>query len=278
MSITYIIGTGNLSKNLDKKITKSKIISAKNFIKKINLINKKNQKFNLIFNSFYSSRKLNVIKSYQSYLDKTNYEVARVLDKLNSSLINKIIYTSSSSVYGLIKSNKSLNISSEREIYAAFKLSSEYLLRDYCNKKKIPLNICRVFNLYGGDDTFSIISKIKNIKKNKNILEINNNGLSVRDFIHISDVVKIYIKILNNVSDSNIFNIGTGKGVNLLQIINKTNINKNYFFFKKTNTNEIKISIADTRTLFNKIAKINFKKIEDYLKIKKDLKYNSYSN
>ena len=40
---TYIIGTGFLSDNLKKKIINSKVYSARDFIKNINLINKKKE-------------------------------------------------------------------------------------------------------------------------------------------------------------------------------------------------------------------------------------------
>ena len=44
---TFIIGSGNLSNSLQKKIIDSKIYTAKEFLKKINLINKKKKnKFN----------------------------------------------------------------------------------------------------------------------------------------------------------------------------------------------------------------------------------------
>lgn len=46
--------------------------------------------------------------------------------------------------------------------------------------------------MYGGNDNFSIISKI--IKAYKNNEELNN-GNAIRDFIHIEDVVDIYSKI-----------------------------------------------------------------------------------
>ena len=44
MNYTYIIGTGYLSKNLNKKIVRSKIYSAENFIKKISSLNSKKKK------------------------------------------------------------------------------------------------------------------------------------------------------------------------------------------------------------------------------------------
>ena len=54
---TIILGSGNLSNELNKKIIGSKIYTAKNFIKKISSINN-NKKINLIINSFYSAVKL----------------------------------------------------------------------------------------------------------------------------------------------------------------------------------------------------------------------------
>ena len=53
---TYIIGTGYLSNELKKEIVNSEIVSAKSFIKIINLVNKSKEKINLIINSFYSSK------------------------------------------------------------------------------------------------------------------------------------------------------------------------------------------------------------------------------
>ena len=57
---TFIVGTGNLSNTLKKKIDKSNVCTAKKFLKDINLINQK-KKINLIINSFYSSARLKKI-------------------------------------------------------------------------------------------------------------------------------------------------------------------------------------------------------------------------
>ena len=72
---TYIIGTGFLSNNLKKKIKDSKIYSAKDFIKNINFINKKKQKFNLIINSFFSTKRLSSFNSYEMFTKKAVFEM-----------------------------------------------------------------------------------------------------------------------------------------------------------------------------------------------------------
>ena len=69
---TLIFGKRSyLSKELKKKIKNSSIYSLENFS-----YNKlKNQKYNLIINSFYSSMMLKKIKNYQTFYQKSLYEL-----------------------------------------------------------------------------------------------------------------------------------------------------------------------------------------------------------
>ncbi len=269
---TYIIGTGNLSNNLKKKIFNCKVYSAKEFLKNVRLINARKKKINLIINSFYSANELNNINSYKIWVEKSIFEISKIIDFLDPKIINKIIYTSSSSVYSYLKNNINF-MDNNRDIYAAFKICSESLINNYCTKKKISLNICRVFNVYGKHDKFSIIHKFKNFKLKDNKILIYNRGSSVRDFIHIDDVVKIYNYILKQVSGSGIYDIGTGRGLSIIEIINKLKINRKNLIFVKKKIDEINYSVANNNNLLKKIPKIKFKKIEDYLKIKKNLRY-----
>ena len=87
---TYILGTGFLSNNLRKKVNNSKIYSATDFVKNLKKIDD-NKKFNLIINTFYSSRKLNKIQSYENFVKKSLSEVSVVIDKIGKKKINKII-------------------------------------------------------------------------------------------------------------------------------------------------------------------------------------------
>ena len=192
---TLIIGTGNLSSSLEKKIKNTKIYAAKDFIKNIQLINKK-KKINLIINSFYCSANLNNLTSFELFVKKTLSDLAKILDLLNPKIINKIIYTSSSSVYGLTIQNRDFNDENNRYIYAAFKFAAEFLIKNYCKKKNISFIICRIFNLYGGRDKFSLIHKLKKTAYNYKKITIYNSGKSIRDFIHIDNVVEIYSLIL----------------------------------------------------------------------------------
>ncbi len=274
---TFIIGTGFLSNNLKKKINNSKIYSANDFIKEINVISKKKKKINLIINSFFATKKISYLKSYEAFAKKSIFEISKILDLIDPTIINKIIYTSSSSVYGSINDNINIIDDNNRNIYAGFKIASEVLLKNFCNKKSISLNICRIFNLYGKKNEFSIIEKLKYAKKNNQKVTIYNRGLSYRDYIHVDDVVKIYSNILKKVSGSNLYDIGTGKGISVIEIINKLKFSQKDILYKKKDVNEITNSIADNRQLLKKIKNMKFKQIEKYLNINEKLKFQKIS-
>ena len=127
---------------------------------------------------------------------KSIYDISILLDNLPRNKINKIIYTSSSSVYNSID-DRQLADHRNRKIYSSTKLAAENLVKNFCSKNKINFTIVRLFNVFGGNDKFSIISKIIDTYKRKNnFLNLINRGEAVRDFIHINDVTFIYNLIL----------------------------------------------------------------------------------
>ena len=155
MSRVLIIGTGYLSEKLSKQIIGSKIYSASELKKNLNLINTSKKKIKLIINSSYSSRKLNNLISYKIFIEKSILEISEILDLINPKLIEKIIYTSSSSVYGSINNKINISDPNNRFIYSSLKLSGEMLFKNFCNKKNIDLDICRIFNLSKISITFN---------------------------------------------------------------------------------------------------------------------------
>jgi len=276
MIFTYILGRGYLSDNLRKKIALSKVFSAKDFIKNINSINRK-KKINLIINSSYSVNKLNYFHSYKALINKSIFEISKILDLLNPSIINKIIYTSSSSVYGSISSDKDTTEHNNRGIYAALKLSVESMIKNFCYKNNVKLSICRVFNMYGRNDNFSIIKKLDLARKNKLKLTIYNKGNSIRDFIHVDDVAVIYKNLLKNNTFFKVYDIGTGKGLNIIEIINKVGINRDNILFEEKKVKETPSAIADNKDI-KKIFKKKFKSVENYFGISKKFIYITRKN
>ena len=83
-------------------------------------------------------------------------------------------------------------------LYSSLKITSEKLIEGFCSEMNIDYIIARVFNMYGGNDNFSVISKIINASLLKKTLHLVNNGTSVRDYIHINDVVNCYKLMLKS--------------------------------------------------------------------------------
>ncbi len=267
MPTTLIIGqNSNLSHELSKKIANCVLLSSRELSKKIDHLSPfKNKSIKIIFNNFQTATALNTLASSTAYIENSILITAKVLDYLKGEKIIKIIYTSSSSVYGnniLCKETDRLEALS---LHASLKISNEKLIEKYCTDNTIDYTITRIFNMYGGNnDKFSVISKIINSCLYNSPLILANNGNAVRDFIHIDDVVKIYSQLLFK-KGLPMINIGTGDGTSIKNIIDSLRtkgINLNIENIKK---NELKISTTNTDLLLNSIKIKRFKKVEDYI-------------
>ncbi len=259
---TIILGKNSyLSKNLKKSIVNSVIYSlSDDNLYKMNLSD-----CNIIINSFYSSLKLEKIDSYQDFVKRSLYDLSIFLDQIKGRKIRKIIYTSSSSTYNLINNND-FNDERNRKMYSSTKLNAENLIKNFCTKNKIKFCIVRIFNIFGEGDKFSIISKIINAYKNKNsTLKLINSGNSIRDFIHIKEVVNIYKKIIETKKNS-IVDVGSGYGTKIKDIIKF--LEKKNFNLKNIKKNEPQASIG-----YNSIIKRNENNsLENFIKLRLKLK------
>ncbi|EDZ62824.1 NAD-dependent epimerase/dehydratase [Sulfurimonas gotlandica GD1] len=267
MVLTIIIGkNSNLSTHLKNTIENTFLVSSSN-IQALKAIDVKDyKKINIIFNQFQISTKLYELESPIDYINRSIVTTAEVLEyiKSNSIQINKIIYTSSSSVYGNNISCSESNETHPLSLHSSLKVANERLIEKFCSDNDIDYTITRVFNMYGGDDNFSVISKIINFYKKNETLTLVNNGEAIRDFIHIDDVVHSYIKILKT-KNTPIINIGTAEGKSILYILNYLRKNsielKTNEIFKK----ELMVSISENKILLKIIGNYSFKKVEEYI-------------
>ena len=186
---------------------------------------------------------------------------------LNVKKINKIIYTSSSSVYGLTE-NLSLHKKDtlNRELYSSFKLACEKIIINYANKNKKKYYILRLFNTYGNkNDKFSFIEKLIRAKNDKSKIFLINDGSSIRDFINLSDVAKIYNQILRKNVKMGIYDLGTGKGSLIKDIVQLINIDKSKIK-KIDKIEEIQHSVANIDPLIKQIGNLKFLDLNSYIK------------
>lgn len=176
------------------------------------------------------------IPDYSYKFSKRNYlntiKFIRLL--VNSTNCSKIISSGSCWEYndgnidGLCHEGLNLNPLKPFSVYKSKIYKDVSLIAD---KKNITFNWLRMFYVYGvGQRIESIIPSLINNIKNKKKINLNYPA-NINDYIYIDDLVKIMnIFVLNNFR-SGIYNLGSGKGIevrNLLKIID-LEINGNDF-------------------------------------------------
>lgn len=123
----------------------------------------------------------------------------------------KIIFTSSAAVYGNRAVCKEEDECEPISQYGKSKLAAEKFLK----KEAEDSFIVRPFNIYG-PGAKSVINKFsRNMLSGKKIT-IFGNGRQTRDYVYVKDVVEALLLGLKN---SGLYNVGTGKETQLLEIV-----------------------------------------------------------
>jgi UDP-glucose 4-epimerase len=120
-------------------------------------------------------------------LDANGREACDFFDLCKKMKVKKIIYTSSSEIYGNIENAKEDSQVSPKSDYAIAKLYSERYLRSIASPS-FKAYVLRLFSIYGKNqrDDFVISRFMKLAKSNQ---KLNILGDQIRAFCHISDLV-----------------------------------------------------------------------------------------
>ena len=142
--------------------------------------------------------------------------------KIAKKLGIKVVYASSSSVYGNpisipIKENDGKNPFNP---YAKTKLEDDKLAEKYARNGLKVIGL-RYFNVFGSGQSKEYAGVIKlfleRIQQGLPPL-INGDGLQVRDFVYVNDVVNANILAMESDVDAEFFNIGTGNTISILDL------------------------------------------------------------
>ncbi len=185
---------------------------------------------------------------------KSNIEgTLNILECAKEFKIKKLVYASSSSVYGnRVKTpfKESDNTDYPISLYAATKKATEALCYSYHSLYNIPMVGLRYFTVYGpwGRPDMALFGFTDKILKNKKI-DIYGQGKMKRDFTYIDDIVGGIISAIKTKLDYEIFNLGFGNPSKLMDFVETIEKNLN----KKANKNfmpmqkgDVPITYADT--------------------------------
>ena len=151
---------------------------------------------------------------------------ANVLQAARECGVKKVIYSSTSSSYGL-KNEPPLVETMPTDClnpYSVSKVAGEELCRMYSELFGLDTITLRYFNVYGDRQPLKgayapVVGLFQEQKKSGESLTIVGDGKQRRDFTHVDDVVDANIKCMNDVSNE-IINIGTGVNYSVQELAN----------------------------------------------------------
>lgn len=223
-----VVGIDDLSNGKKINIPK-KCKFIKLDISKKKELNKLHMKFDQIFHLAGQS---SGEKSFENPEEDLTKNTLTTLNLINFSIktgVKKFLYASSQSVYGSV-GNRAIsekNSTQPLSCYGVSKLASENYLKVY--KDKLNHIIFRINNVYGYGQDFKNLKQgmvsiyLAQALKNKKIV-VKGSLNRFRDFVHIDDVVDIWIKAAMDKGLKNItLNLGTGKKTHVKKILNIIN-------------------------------------------------------
>ena len=153
-----------------------------------------------------------------------------VLMSIDGSTIKKVVYTSTSEVYGdnpplptpenhMIQ----LNVFSDRDSYASSKAIGEFYVKYYCLQFGMEYLILRPFNTYGTrmDNTKygQVIPEFfRKLKDNQ--FTIIGDGTQTRSFCHVDDHKRLSV-MLSEIVSNDVVNIGNDEQITILELAEK---------------------------------------------------------
>tara|TARA_Y100000768_G_scaffold387241_1_gene377916 strand:- start:1371 stop:2327 length:957 start_codon:yes stop_codon:yes gene_type:complete len=159
------------------------------------------------------------------YIESNIAGFLNIIELCRLNDVKGLIYASSSSVYG---GNKKVPFSVDDRvdnpisIYAATKKSNELIANTYSHLYGLCTTGLRYFTVYGpwGRPDMAIYKFTKKIL-NGDMIQIYNHGKMKRDFTFIDDIISGTRAAIDKNYNSEIFNLGNSKSVNLMHIVRK---------------------------------------------------------
>ena len=275
-----IIGIDNLNDYYDPILKQDRLNKLKKFsnfeFHKIDFI--QNNELTSIFNNNQFNQAIHLgaqagvrysITNPQVYVDTNITGFLNILENCKNFNVEKIIYASSSSIYGDNKDFPfSENDKTEKQIsmYGVSKKTNELMAHTYSNLYGLRTIGLRFFTVYGpwGRPDMALYIFTKAIIENKDI-DLFNEGNHTRSFTYISDIVEPIYRIIkinennqNILSNNFILNIGGAEPVKLLRFIEIIE----HYLGKKANVRLKPIQQGDVQDTNADITKLE--KITDY--------------
>ena len=287
LSNAKIIGIDNLNNYYSKKLKKDRIKELSKYKKfsffNVNILDKKKldkifkiKKIDLIINLAAQAGVRYSLEKPNEFVDNNILGFYNLIDVSKKYKIKKIIYASSSSIYGDSKKfplNETQKVN-PKNIYALSKKINEDMAEVFSSQYNISFVGLRFFTVYGewGRPDMFLMKYLTSSYDNKSKFYLNNYGKHTRDFTYISDVSKIISKLIYSKKKlkHEIFNVCSNKPKKLNDIIKKVNFltqKKPKLFKRKLQKADVVKTHGNNKKIRDFIGSQNFTSINHGLKI-----------
>lgn len=152
---------------------------------------------------------------------------ANVLEAARLSGVRRVIFSSTSATYELseeIPMTENLVVG-QNLIYSLSKAQGEQICRAYADNFGMDIIVCRFFNIYGPHQDFHRKSPpftsyiARELAYDRQPILFNNSDVQ-RDYVHISDVIELLLKMIASEKTyrADIFNVASGHGHSVPEI------------------------------------------------------------
>ncbi len=179
-----------------------------------------------------------------------------ILENMKNFGVKKLVFASSSSVYGNCSAEKfseNLKVTEPISPYAATKSACEQFIYTYSKLYGINAVCLRFFTVYGPKQRPDLaIRKFIELINNDEAIPVYGDGTTMRDYTYIDDIVDGIIKSINyNKTQYEIINLGGGNPVTLNEMIETIEQVLN----KKAKINRLPMQAGDVNKTVSDISK-----------------------
>lgn len=197
------------------------------------------------------------------------YGTGVVLQCARESGCKKVMYSSTSSIYGL-KNEPPLREDMPEDClnpYSVAKLSGEKMCQIYTNLFGLKTVTFRYFNVYGPREPLKgtyapVVGLFLRQRKAGQPLTIIGDGFQRRDFTHVKDVVDANILAMSYEGNGLLFNVGTGCNHSVLELAKMISDTIRFIPSRQGEARETLANIENIKFAFDWYPS---KKIEDYI-------------
>jgi len=191
----------------------------------------------------------------EEYYDVNVNGTLSLLQTMKTNNVNKLLFASSSSVYGNNKKvpfSESDNVDNPISPYAASKKSGELLCHVYAHLFKFDISCLRFFTVYGPRQRPDLaIHKFTKLIDEELPIPFYGDGSTSRDYTFIKDIVSGIDSALKRLRGFNIYNLGESNVINLKKLLQTIE----NVLGKKAIINKLPLPAGDVNTTFADISK-----------------------